>query len=151
MIALRRARRGNRCSGDRGAIALEFVIMTSAMILFIPLTVLWGRVSLAAGAVEQAAESAARTASIARTPALAQSTAQTTAADSLDQQGLECETLSVQVDTSGFTVQVGTPATVSATVTCQVRLSDLALPGLPGTHPVEGRGVSVLDTYRERS
>ena len=68
-----------------------------------------GRVSLAAGAVEQAAESAARTASIARTPALAQSTAQTTAADSLDQQGLECDTLSVQVDTSGFTVQVGTP------------------------------------------
>ena len=35
---------------------------------------------------------------------------------------------------------------MSATVTCQVRLSDLALPGLPGTHPVEGRGVSVLDT-----
>ena len=110
--------------------------MTSAMILFIPLTVLWGRVSLAAGAVEQAAESAARTASIARTPALAQSTAQTTAADSLDQQGLECDT-SVQVDISGFTVQVGTPATVSATVTCQVRLSDLH--SRPSRHP-PGRG-----------
>ena len=52
--------------------------------------------------------------------------------------------------TTGFATPVGTPATVSATVTCVVELSDLALPGVPGTRTVTVTVTSPLDTYRER-
>jgi hypothetical protein len=45
---------------------------------------------------------------------------------------------------------VGTPASVTATVTCVVNLSDVAIPGLPGTRTITATMSSPLDTYRER-
>ena len=66
-------------------------------------------------------------------------------------QRLQCVSTTVAVNTSGFAVRPGQPATVSATVTCPVRLSDLAIPGLPGTRTVTHTAVSSLDTFRERS
>ena len=51
---------------------------------------------------------------------------------------------------TGFAVQAGTPATVSATVSCTVPLSDLALPGLPGAHTITATFTSPLDVYRQR-
>ena len=57
----------------------------------------------------------------------------------------------VALDTSGFAIRPGQSATVTATVTCPVRLSDLAVPGLPGTRTVSHTATSSLDTFRERS
>jgi len=45
---------------------------------------------------------------------------------------------------------VGTPAKISATVTCDVNLSDLFLPGVPGSKAITATMSSPLDTYRER-
>ena len=67
----------------------------------------------------------------------------------VDQRNLTCLTLSVSADTSGFAVPVGTPATVSATVTCRVNLTGVDLPGL-GEREVTATMVSPLDTYRGR-
>ena len=53
-------------------------------------------------------------------------------------------------DTTGFARPVGTPATITATVSCLVRLSDLAMPGLGGSRTVTATASSPLDTYRER-
>ena len=54
------------------------------------------------------------------------------------------------MDTSGFASPVGPPANVTATVTCVVNLSDVAVPGLPGTRTITATMTSPLDTFRER-
>jgi len=62
----------------------------------------------------------------------------------------QVETVSVDVDTSGFAATPGAAASVTATITCQVSMVDLsAVPGLPGTITLTGRGVSPLDVHRE--
>ena len=100
--------------------------------------------------VQSAAADAARSASIARTQGGAQTEGNTAAATSLANQHVNCVTTTVSVDTSGFASPVGTPAKISATVTCDVNLSDLFLPGVPGSKAITATMSSPLDTYRER-
>jgi Flp pilus assembly protein TadG len=144
-----RGRRATR--GQRGSTTLELVVWAPGLLLIVALLAVAGRVNGANAAVEQAATDAARTASIARSAGSAQTEATQTAQATLAGQGLQCTTATVAVDTSGFAVPIGQPATVTATVTCPVRLSDLGVPGLPGTRTVTHTAVSSLDTFRERS
>jgi Flp pilus assembly protein TadG len=137
-----------RVGGDRGSMTLELVVWAPGLLLLIGLLAVAGRVNSAHGAVEQAAVQAARTASIARTSAAASSQAQIAAEQSLAGQGLQCTRVTVTLDTSGFAAPPGQPATVSATVTCPIQLSDLPFPGL--TRTVSRTAVSSLDTFRER-
>jgi hypothetical protein len=105
---------------------------------------------MAAGAVEHAATSAAREASLARTVAGAQSTATSTAARELEAQDIRCATSSVTVDTSGFGALLGQSATISASVTCTVSFTDLAIPGLPGSRTLTATAASPIDRFRAR-
>lgn len=139
-----------RAHNERGSATLELVIIGPGLLLFIVLVVYAGRMSVAGQSVQQAADEAARTASIARTQSQADSSAQAAARNTLSQQGLDCSTFEVTVNTSGFNTEAGTEATVTATVTCHVRTGDLALPGLPGSRAVSASSVSPVDTYRER-
>jgi Flp pilus assembly protein TadG len=118
--------------------------------LFVALIVFAGRVAIANQAVGAAANDAARTASISRTQAQALEVARTAAATALTNQDLNCRSVTVSVDTTGFAAPVGTPASVQATVSCVVNLSDLSAPGIPGTRTVTATMSSPLDTYRER-
>ena len=136
---------------DQGSTTLELVVWFPGLLLIIGLLIVAGRVNNANAAVEQAATDAARTASLARTAANATTTARSTAAATLAAQSLQCVSTTVAVSTGGFAARPGQPATVSATVTCPVRLSDLAIPGLPGTRTVTQAATSSLDTFRERS
>ena len=99
--------------------------------------------------VQSAAADAARSASIARTQGGAQTAGDTAAATSLTNQHVNCTATTVSVDTTGFASPVGTPAKITATVTCHVNLSDL-LPGVPGSKVITAAMSSPLDTYRER-
>jgi len=135
---------------DRGAVTLEFVVVAPALLALLGLLVMAGRVAIASNSVESAADEAARSASISRTASGARAEAEDGARRSLAEQGLQCSSVEVDVDTAGFAVPVGLPAQVHATVTCVVRLSDLALPGFPGSRTVTATAVSPLDTYRER-
>jgi hypothetical protein len=108
-----------------------------------------GRIAVAGGSVEAAARDAARYASIARDATSARSAALIGARETLAQEGLKCVP-TVSVDTGGFSRPVGTPAAVSATVTCVVRLEDVALPGIPGSKELTSRFVSPLDPFRAR-
>lgn len=137
--------------GDRGSSTLELVVWAPGLLLLIALLVVAGRVNGANAAVEQAAVDAARTASISRTGDTANSQALASAQQSLAAQALECTSVSVDLDTGGFAAPPGQPSTVTATVTCPVRLSDLSIPGLPGTRTVSHTATSSLDTFRERS
>jgi Flp pilus assembly protein TadG len=135
---------------DEGGASLEVVILTPVLVLLLGLLVLAGRVALARTSVEQAADEAARSASIARTASGARRAAEDGAARALAEQSLRCSRVDVAVDVDGFAVPVGQPARVRATVTCVVALADLALPGFPGSRTVTASAVSPLDTYRER-
>ena len=72
------------------------------------------------------------------------------AADTLAHQGLRCASLTVSVDTTGFAVPVGSPAQVSTRVTCVVALSDIGVPGMPGSKTLRAQFASPLDRFRER-
>ena len=120
------------------------------MMIVLALLVAGGRLWFARSSVSDAAYSGARAASLARTAEEARSDAESSARRSLDTAGLRCDSRSVTVDTAGFAVPVGTPATVGTTVTCVVSFADLTLPGMPGAITLRAEGSSSLDTYRGR-
>lgn len=119
--------------------------------LFVALIIFAGRMTIAHQAVESAANEAARAASIARSQGAARNDATTSAQTSLTNQKVNCRTIGVTVNMAGFDRPVGTPGSVSATVTCQVDLADVSIPGVPGTKTVTATVSSPLDTFRERS
>ena len=135
---------------ERGSAVIEAAIGIPAFMLFVALIIFAGRVAIAHQGVQSAAADAARSASIARTQDVAQTAGNTAATTSLANQHVNCVTTTVSVDTSGFASPVGTPARINATVTCHVDLSDLSLPGVPGSKAIIATMFSPLDTYRER-
>ncbi len=149
--ACRRGCGAGRRHGERGSSTLELVVWAPGLLLIVGLLTVAGRVNSANAAVEQAATDAARAASISRSAISAQQRAHDTTTATLAAQGLECVSTTVAVDTSGFAAAPGQAATVTATVSCPVRLADLAIPGLPGVRTVTHTAASSLDTFRERS
>lgn len=145
--------RGSWLRGDRATASIELAILTPSVIAVFASVVMAGRLTLAHQASDAAAYDAARTASLARSAEAAQTQARAAALASFTSQGIDCVTLEVTVSTAGFSVPVGQPATVSATVTCDAALDDLALPGLsmPGSVTLTSSFVSPLDRYRSRS
>lgn len=133
---------------ERGSIAVELVILVPAVMMLLGLLIAGGRVWVARSELTDIAHDAARAASLAGNAAQARSYANQ-AVDGANHT-TSCVAISVQVDGSGFARPVGSPATVRSHLTCRVRLSDLGLPGAPGSITIEGRGNSALDTYRER-
>jgi Flp pilus assembly protein TadG len=135
---------------EEGSMAVELVMLAPVMVLVILLLVAGGRIALASNAAEAAAIAAAREASLSRTTAEAQQDANQAAQVSMSQSGYACTTLSVFIDDSGLNVPLGQVGTVSGTITCTLNLSDVALPGLPGTWTIERTAESPVDAYRER-
>lgn len=143
--ALRRIARA-----ERGSEAIEAAIGVPAFVLFIGMIIVAGRIAATHAAVSAAAEDGARSASIARTQAAAQTDGAAAAAASLTNQNITCQSMSISVDARQFALPVGMPAQVTTTVTCVVPLADLAVPGMPGTRTVTETMSSPVDTYRER-
>lgn len=137
-------------SRERGSASIEAAVGVPAFLLFLALILGAGRIAIARQAVEAAASEAARSASIERSRGAAETAAAAAARSTLANQGLSCQSTRVEADTSGFTVPAGTPATVSVAITCVVDLSDLVVPGLPGTLEIREQVASPLDTYRGR-
>ena len=142
---------GSVLNRERGSAAVEAAVLAPGLLLLIGLTILGGRISVAGGTVEEVAAAAARQASLTRSGEQARRAATDTANAGLAAEHLPCTHTSVTVDTAGFTVPVGQPAQVRVEITCQVRLSDLGLPGLPGRRRLEAAAVSPLDNYRART
>lgn len=131
--------------------AVEFTVLVTAFFLLIALVVGAVRVWQARVAVESLADSAARQASISRSAHQAVSDATALVQADAAASHLPCQGgVTVSVDTSGFSIPVGQPATVGATVRCTVRLADLIAPVFPGTVTQEASARSTLDRYRER-
>ncbi len=147
--------RAGRPDPEAGNAALELVILGPALLFLIGLIIAFGRTSTAQSAVDNAAQDAARQASLQVDPADAVAAGQASAQAALAQDGLHCiPQVTVDVNGSGglpgFQAPVGQPAVVSATVTCVVSLAQIVVPGLPGTDRLSATRVSPLDPYRER-
>ncbi|WP_052842497.1 TadE family protein [Streptomyces sp. DSM 41013] len=140
---------GTRAS-DEGSVAIEAAIVVPPLIMFVCLALAGGRLVTSGAKIDAAAQDAAREASIHRTAASAQAAAQAAAAESLHDQGITCASSSVAIDTSGLGVPVGQVGTVTVTVKCTVDLSDLLLPGVPGSKTLRSTATSVVDQYRAR-
>lgn len=136
--------------GDRGSVTLELAILVPALLLILGAMILAGRGQVAAGAVEQAARSAARDASLARTPDDARTAALRAAERELAAGGVTCSATDVAVDVTGFRAPLGQDAVVRVSVECSVSMDDLAIPGLPGSRTMSAESVSPLDRYRSR-
>jgi len=147
----RGSRRRHACGSDVGSSTLELAVLAPALLLLLGVTIVAGRIVVAGSAVEQAAAAAARAASLSRDAGSAQASAREVARDSLGQQGIRCAQLGSAVDTSGFATRLGAPASVSVEVTCHVELSDVSVPGMPGTKRLDARATSPLDRFRGRS
>ncbi|AUY48846.1 pilus assembly protein [Streptomyces sp. CB01881] len=129
--------------------AIEAAVVAPGVVALILVAVAAGRVQTAAGTVEAAARSAARTASLVRSAAGMDELVERTARATLQQQGVDCRTSKVtwkpgQLESRGVVM-----ATVEVTVVCEVGLSDLVPgPGMPGTKTLTGSFTSVVDRYR---
>ncbi|MFE5029892.1 TadE family protein [Streptomyces sp. NPDC056656] len=135
---------------DRGSAAIEAAIVLPSLLVFLCLAIAGGRLVMSGSKIDAAAQDAAREASIHRTAASAQDAARAAATESLADQGITCASSSVSINTAGLSVPIGQVATVSATVSCTVNLSDLLLPGAPGSRTLESTATSVVDQYRQR-
>ena len=138
-------------SGERGSASIEAAVGLPAFVLFVGLIIFGGRTATTHQAVESAAADAARSASIARTSATAVTAAKDAAQTSLANQDVHCLSVAVAVDASHFSRAVGEVATVAVTVECRLDLSDLSVPGVPGTRIIRATMTSPLDTWRERA
>jgi hypothetical protein len=119
------------------------------MIFLLGLIIIGGRLAIASNSLAGVAGNAARDASIARDPAQARQLATSSALASLQAQALRCQDgPTVTVDTSGFSAPAGVSAVVRVDVSCTVALSDIGLPGMPGSRTLRDHGVSALDEFR---
>lgn len=140
--ASRRRRRAVRGS-DRGSIALEMAFAAPIVLLLLALAWTYGRVAWANGHLEAGARDAARVATQARSVEEARSNALAVLQENTDAVAGCRETAAVLV-TGSF--EPGGTLTVSAT--CSYTLSDIGLPGAPGTMNPTSTFSSVIDQRR---
>jgi len=125
-------------------------MLIPALLVTLGLLVIGGRIWFARTTVNEAANSAARAASLARSAAEAATVGRAAARQSLSTNGLRCASTAVEVNTAGFGVPVGSPATITTTISCRVAFADLLLPRVPGGVDLTASGASALDSYRSR-
>lgn len=142
--------RPRRVRDERGSAAIEAVVGVPAFLLFVGLIIFGGRTATTHQSVESAAADAARSASLERTSQSARTQAISAATASLSNLGVHCLDIDVTVDASQFSREVGEAATVSVTVQCRLDLSDLSVPGIPGSRLIRATSTSPIDTWRER-
>ena len=135
---------------ERGSASVEAAVGLPAFVLFVGLIIFGGRTATTHEAVQSAAADAARSASIVRTGPEARRSAEDAARASLWNQEIGCLNIDVTLDSSDFNKPVGQPGTVAVTVQCRLDLSDLSVPGVPGSRVITATMSSPLDTWRER-
>jgi len=134
-------------SRQDGAVSTELAVLTPLLIGFVLLVVFAGRVTQAQGDVANAAQEAARAASLTDRPHAAEEAAGATAAANLAEGTVSCRELEVTVDTSNFTAG----GWVGVTVSCEATFSDIAMLTVPGSRTFESTAVEVIDAYRANS
>ena len=144
MVDLDRFRPPGRAR-DEGSAVVETVLLVPVLVIVLLFAVMVGRLESARLHVDTAASSAARSASLARSPAAARAAALAEAGRSLASAGVACPHRSVSVDTTAFR----TGGEVRVTLTCHADLGDLAGLGfVPMNVGITRTSISPVDRYR---
>lgn len=137
---------------EEGSASVEVAVLTPLLLAVLVVVIAAGRVVTAHHALEHAATTAARAASLARTPSGAHSAATSTGLQVLGEQHLACTDLTQDLDTSGLATRAGTTGVVTVGLRCSVSLADLTgLSGLPGGIPLRAEFSSPVDPFRGRT
>ena len=129
---------------ERGSMAVEMAIIVPSLLLIFGLIYAYGRVAGVNGTLEAGTRDAARSATIARSYDEAKARAERVIGEAGKQLPQSCRsTMRVSVSRN---FAPGEPITVDAE--CDYVLSDLGLPGAPGTITAKSSFTSMLDPYR---
>lgn len=137
-----------RLVDDAGTSAIELTILAAPLLALLALIISFGRTASANSHVDGAAFSAARAASIQRSAPAAQAQASDTAANYLNQRGLNCSPQNVAVDTVGFSAAVGERGHVEVSLRCTVSLQEVTGILPIGSRTFTASAVSPIDSYR---
>ena len=129
---------------DRGSLAVEMAIVVPSLLLIFALIYAYGRAAAVNGTLESGTRDAARSATIARSYDDARERAERVVREAIVDLPRSCQS-SLQVTVSR-TFVAGEPVTVDAE--CTYALSDLGLPGAPGSITPHSSFTSMLDPYR---
>jgi Flp pilus assembly protein TadG len=129
---------------QQGSLTVELVVLTPVLFLLALMVVMFGRVSESKQRVVEAATAGADAAAVLPNPGSAGIGASVDAAVEVAGGDQSCVHARISTDVShyypgGF---------VTVTVQCQVGLSDLSLPGVPGSTTVQASAVAPIDPYR---
>jgi Flp pilus assembly protein TadG len=127
-----------------GSLTVELVLLTPALLIVILTIAAFGRVSEARQLVAEAAGAGAQAAAVGMSPSSAVSDAESDASAVLSGHLRTCDHPAIGTDTSHFYPG----GLVTVTVTCSIALSDLAVPGMPGTATVQASSTAPIDPYR---
>ena len=136
--------RPHRRDDERGSLSVEMAMIAPALLLIFGLIFVYGRVGQVNGLLDSGTRDGARSATNARSYDEARQQATDAIRDAIQQAPPDCVT-SLKVQLIGR-FEMGSPITVRAT--CSYGLSDIGLPGAPGTvHPTSSF-TSMLDPNR---
>jgi len=140
-----RVERSSSCGdAQNGSLAVELVVLTPVVIIFVLMALALGRFELAREQVVGAARAAAEAVSVVPSAGDAQSAANAAALPILANQAHSCVQPNVRVDTDRF-VPGGS---VRVSVSCAVNFADLFVPGMPGHAEVEAVVTAPIDPFR---
>jgi Flp pilus assembly protein TadG len=129
---------------DAGSVAVELVVLTPALFLLALMMIVFGRVSEAHQQVVEAARAGAEAAAVLPDARSAQGGAADLAVADLFDRTHTCSEESISVNVSNF----APGGSVTVAVSCSVNLSDLSVPGVPGTTTVRASATAPIDPYR---
>jgi Flp pilus assembly protein TadG len=142
-----------RLAGDRGSMAVEFVVAAPALVLLLLLVSAGGQWLSATGDVGSASRDAVRAASVARTFADAQANARAAAQADL---GARCQggpAINAQLFADGAPVGAGAFATaqqIQVTVSCVASLAVFHMIGFPVSQTFGDSATAPLDPFEDR-
>lgn len=128
---------------ERGSIAVEMAFLAPVLLLILGLIWAYARVSWANSHLDTGARDAARVATNARSEADAREAAARVVHDATAAVPACQETLTVELT---GTFEPG--ATITVTATCTYAISQIGLPGAPGTMSPSSSFSAVIDQYR---
>ena len=129
---------------ERGSLTVELVVLTPVLVVIAMAILVFGRVSEARQQVVEASRAGAEAAAVLPTVGTAQWVGAINAVINLIGRTHTCAHVAISTDTSHFTAD----GYVTVHVACQVLLSDITFPGMPGSTVVLASATAPLDPYR---
>lgn len=135
--------------GERGAVAVEIAALLPIVVLVAcAATAIW-RMWWSGQQLEGSASAAARAASLAVSAESAESLARAVIEADMATAGVHCTDLSVSVEVVASGPGAG--GQVMVAVSCEVGLSDLLVPGLPGQITMHAQATEIVETFVRRT